>query len=110
MLEYVHNFIGALAFSIFVECLVVVGLSFLLRKDKSLFLVAALGTVCTIPYVWFVFPTIFWYSGSLIVWVGEGLAFVVEAFLYKFVGRLTWRYALLFSLLANLASYALGKI
>lgn len=110
MIDYVLQFINALAFSIVVESLVVLILCLIFKQDKRIFLIAALGTLCTIPYVWFVFPTLFWYSSSLIVYLGEGFAFSFEAILYKVLGKLSWRYAIIFSFLANFASYFLGKI
>lgn len=110
MLDYVHNFLGGLIFSVVTESLVILLLCSLFKKDKRLFLIAALGTLCTIPYVWFVFPTLFWYSSGLIIWLGESFAFLFEAVLYKVLGKLTWKYALLFSFCANFASYFFGKI
>lgn len=110
MLDYVQQFLNALVFSVVIESLVILFLCKVFKKDKRIFLIAALGTLCTIPYVWFVFPTLFWYSSSMVVSFGEGFAFLFEAILYKTLGKLSWRYALAFSFLANLASYFLGKI
>ncbi len=110
MLEYVQQFIQALIFSIVIESFVVFVLCLIFKQDKRGVLIAVLGTFCTIPYVWFVFPTLFWYSSSIIIYLGEGFAFLFEAILYKMLGKLRWKYAILFSLLANFASYFLGKI
>jgi len=110
MLDYVHHFLSGLILSVVIESLVILLLCFLLKKDKRLFLIAVFGTFCTIPYVWFVFPTLFWYSSGLIIWLGESFAFLFEAVLYKILGKLTWKHALLFSFCANLASYFFGKI
>lgn len=110
MLDYVQQFLNALAFSVIVESIVVLFLCAVLKKDKWIFSIAALGTLCTIPYVWFIFPTLFWYSSSMIVYFGEGFAFLFESVLYKTIGKLSWRYAVIFSFLANFASYFLGKI
>ncbi|OIP66335.1 MAG: hypothetical protein COV32_02170 [Candidatus Yonathbacteria bacterium CG10_big_fil_rev_8_21_14_0_10_43_136] len=109
MLTYVHQFIGALTFSVFVESIVVVFLCVFLKKDKRLSLLAVLGTLLTIPYVWFVFPTLFWYSASLALYLGEGSYFLFEAMLYKILGKFNWKQALFFSFLATLASYFLGR-
>ena len=110
MLDYVHQFLDSLTFSVVVESLVVLFLCILFKKDKRIFLVAVLGTSCTIPYVWFVFPTLFWYSSMLSIYVGECFAFLFEAVLYKVLGKLSWKHALLFSFLANVSSYFLGKV
>lgn len=110
MLDYVQLFLSALGFSVIIESLAVLLLCMVFKKDRRIFWVAILGTLCTIPYVWFVFPTIFWYSSSMIVYLGEGSAFLFEAILYKTLGKLSWKYAVLFSFLANASSYFLGKI
>lgn len=110
MLSYVYHFLHALTFSVIVESAFVLALCFLLKKDKRIALLAGFGTMLTIPYVWFVFPTLLWYSSSLAILSAEGFAFVGEALIYKYVGKLSWKYALVFSLLANAASYFLGKL
>jgi len=110
MLEYVHEFIRALLFSVIVESVTVVLLCRFFKQDRRAIFVAAFGTLCTIPYVWFVFPTLFWYSSALATMIGEGFAFLFEAFFYKMIGRLSWRLAFLFSLVANAASYFLFKL
>jgi len=110
MLDYVHHFLYSLIFSILTESFAVYLLCVYLKKDRRIFLITALGTLCTIPYVWFVFPTVFWYSLSAIIFIGESFAFLFEALLYKILGKLSWKHALLFSLLANITSYFLGKI
>ncbi|HQU07893.1 MAG: hypothetical protein B7X04_02375 [Parcubacteria group bacterium 21-54-25] len=114
MLIYVHQFLNALVFSALVEGAVVLLLCLLLRKGRQTILatisVAVFGTMGTIPYVWFVFPTIFWYSANTALYTAEGFAFVAEALLYRFVGKLSMRQAFLFSLLANAASYFLGRV
>ena len=127
MLTYVHNFISSLVFSAIVESITVVILFQLLRLSKvasrlnltstsnqtsrlKLVIVASIGTMFTIPYVWFVFPTLLWDKANYIVIVGESFAVIVEALFYRYFARLDWKYAFIFSLLANIASYALGKI
>lgn len=105
MLLYVHRFLGALAFSIIIEAFVILLLCYFLKKDLRISYIAVLGTLCTEPYVWFIFPTIFWYSSNFITFSGELSAFLFEALLYKFLGKLTWKMALLFSFAANAISY-----
>lgn len=109
MLLYVHRFLLAASFSAIIEALVVLLLCFLFKKDSRISLVAVLGTICTEPYVWFVFPALFWYSSGLIVIAGEFTAFLFEAVLYKFLGKLTWKMALLFSFAANTISYLVWR-
>jgi hypothetical protein len=109
MLVYTSNFLQALLFTIIIEAIVILLLCYLLKKDFRISIVSVLGNICTVPYVWFVFPAIFWYSSNLIVVSGESAAFLFEAVLYKFLGKLSWKMAFLFSLLANVASFFLGK-
>lgn len=110
MITYVYQFLHALTFSVITETVIVLLLCIILKKDKRISLIAGLGTVCTIPYVWFVFPTIFWYSASTTVYLAELFAFLLEVLLYKIIGKVSWKYAILFSLVANSASYFLGKL
>lgn len=109
MLVYVTHFLWALLFTIAIEGLVVLALCYFLRKDFWITVISVFGNLCTVPYVWFIFPTVFWYSSSLIVISGELTAFLVEAIVYKLFGKLTWKMAFLFSLIANLASYLLWR-
>jgi hypothetical protein len=109
MLVYVSHFWGALFSTIIIEALVIAALCYFFKKDFRIVVVSVLGNICTVPYVWFVFPTLFWYSSGLILISGESFAFLFEAILYKYLGKLSWKMALLFSLLANAASYLLWR-
>jgi hypothetical protein len=110
MLVYVTHFLWALFFTVTSEALIVLALCYFLKKDFRIAVISIFGNLCTVPYVWFVFPTIFWYSSGLILISGESFAFLFEAVLYKYLGKLTWKMALLFSLLANAASYLLWRL
>ncbi len=109
MLVYIHQFFEALVFSGVTEAVVVLLLCVVLKKNARTMIatasVAFFGTAATIPYVWFVFPTIFWYSSTLSLYFAEGFAFFAEALLYKFIGKLSLRQALVFSLVANSVSF-----
>lgn len=109
MLIYVYQFLHALLFSVVIESFTVLFLCYFLKKNTRIAFVAALGTILTIPYVWFVFPTVFWYSSSTSLFLAELFAFIFEVVLYKTLGKLPWKYALLFSAVANSLSYFLGK-
>jgi hypothetical protein len=109
MLVYISHFWGALLSTIIIEAFVVLLLCYFFKKDFRIVVVSVLGNICTLPYVWFVFPTVFWYSSGLILISGESFAFLFEAVLYKYLGKLNWKMALLFSLLANAASYLLWR-
>ncbi len=112
MLTYVRLFLQGLAFSCSVEALVAFGVVFFLKKEnrKGAVLVAIFGTALTIPYVWFVFPTLFFYSPILIIIIGETFAFVVEALIYKYSCNYSFKFAFFLSFIANIASYGLGLL
>lgn len=73
-------------------------------------LVAAVGTALTIPYVWFVFPTLFYASPLFIVAIGEAFAVVAETLLYRYAAEASWKFALACSCIANAASYIVGQL
>lgn len=112
MLAYAYLFLKSLVFSCVVETSVA-GTFVRVTKNGEVLravLVAIVGTALTIPYVWFVFPTLLYFSPIAIILVGETFAFLVEGFLYAYFCGLSLRFALLLSLVANLASYLLGKL
>jgi hypothetical protein len=110
MLAYVHHFLSSLLFSVTVETVSVFLLAIIFKKNKSISLLAGFGTALTIPYVWFVFPTLLWYSSSLSIILAECFAFLVEACIYKLFGKVSWKIALFFSFIANTVSFFLGKL
>jgi len=116
MLHYVDSFILYLAITIVTETLVVL---VLIRKffkfssnGLSIGLILSAGILAnalTLPYVWFVFPYLFLGSFVLAITVAEFFALFVEATFYKLFLKLTWKQSLVVSLMANLASFLLGK-
>jgi hypothetical protein len=110
MLDYVHRFLEALLFSAVIEGAVVLALCAVFKKEKWISWIAVFGTLCTIPYVWFVFPTLFWYAAGLGTFIAESFALLFEAALYRVIGKLNWRNALLFSFIANAISYGLPRL
>ncbi len=58
----------------------------------------------TLPYLWFVFPSIFWYGYLLhIFW--ELIVIFIESIILKFVFDLSFSKSFIISLIVNLASY-----
>lgn len=110
MLIYLHQFFLALVFSCVIESAVIFFLASVFKKRKIISLLAIFGTMFTIPYVWYVFPTLFWYNQTLVLVFGESFAFIVEACIYKYFGKISWKQAILFSFLANMASYYIWKL
>lgn len=110
MLAYAHQFLANLSFSLIVESGVALLLYRAIWKTWSTQLVTAaiIGTTLTIPYVWFVFPTLLWEFPILIIVVGEVVAVCAETVLYRYLCALSWKQAATISIAANAASYLLG--
>jgi hypothetical protein len=69
-----------------------------------------LAQVATHPAVWFIFPELHLARGLFLL-AAESWAVVAETLIYRFVfPTLTWRRALLVSVLANAASVGVGML
>jgi hypothetical protein len=110
MLSYVYHFLSALVFSCAVESFTVLALCVALKQNKKTAYLGAVGTLLTIPYVWFVFPVVFWSERTVALPLAELFAFVIEVFVYRFFGKVHWKIAITFSFLANLMSYMLWQL
>lgn len=110
MLSYVYHFLEALIFSCVVEGITIFILCTALKQNKKIAYLGALGTMLTIPYVWFIFPVVFWSKLTLALPLAEFFAFLVETFIYRFYGKVSWKVAILFSFFANLMSFILWKL
>lgn len=113
--EYIHRFLTSFAFTEIVEISVLfIFVRFALKNyflsRVKIFFAGFLASFATIPYVWFVFPSIAnWTRESSLV-VSEPFVFAVEALLYRAVLGLEVKHAFLVSLLANLSSFVLGPL
>lgn len=117
MLTYVHQFLLSWAFTIVVETAVFIALvriGFKIPRKRisttKLLLGGLFASSITIPWVWFVFPVLFYSSITVAVAIGEAFAFVMEAIFYVFAFEFSVRRAILISLVANAASFLLGLI
>jgi hypothetical protein len=117
MLLYVHHFIVNWAITLLIETpifILLVRCYFkILAKDISLsrlILGGIFASTITIPWVWFIFPVLFYNSIPLAVAIAEVLTFIVEAVFYWLAFRLPWRQAIIISFFANLASFAIGSL
>ncbi|HUO49974.1 MAG TPA: hypothetical protein VMU25_00120 [Candidatus Paceibacterota bacterium] len=108
----VHHFLSSLIFTDVVETAVLffmLRLVFKLRISTSQIIFAGLyASFSTIAYVWFVFPYLLAWSPGVSTFFAELFAFLVEALFYRFVLRISWKTALLASLVCNAFSYFLG--
>lgn len=113
-IEYTHRFIVSAIATMTIEG--VVGLLlfvyFLSRKEEHLhlsklkvFLTTFFVSMFTLPYVWFIFPTLAMWTRNTSLWFSELFIFSVEAIVYRIFLKLPWRWAIAVSLIANLASY-----
>ena len=104
----------ALPLTLAVELAVVWGYGRITRKPiRRVFWVCLGANAITLPCVWLAGGLGFMFSGVAVVgWLllalAEGGAWAVEAVLYTAVGRLTLLHGVLLSLVANLASVAIG--
>ena len=117
MLAYVHQFLLSWAFTIAIETFVFIAfvrIWFKIPRERistiKLLLGGLFASSITIPWVWFVFPVLFYNSLTVAVAVGEVFAFVIEAIFYVFAFEFSARRAILVSLGANAASFLLGLI
>ena len=113
-LEYTHRFFVSLLATTLIEGLVVLLIFIFLMQKRAgfshlkklqVFLVGMSVSVCTLPYVWYVFPTSFSWPRETSLQFSEPFIFVFEVILYRFLMKIPWKWAFLLSLLANLASY-----
>lgn len=113
-ITYTHNFLTSALATMTIEGLVglLLFVYFLSRKEEhlhlkklSVFLATFFVSMFTLPYVWFIFPTLMMWTRNTSLWFSEFFIFSVEAIVYRFFLKLPWRWAILISLIANLASY-----
>ena len=110
---YLQKFITALVSTDIIETIILFYLLwyFLKKRDNSsqkIIIIGLLASFATLPYVWFVFPSLIGVSYSLYLVVAELFAFIIEAILYRYALNLTWKVAFLASFLCNLASLLFG--
>jgi hypothetical protein len=115
MFSYTLQFLGSTIYSILVEVMVVALLIRFVLKLKNIYwynIVTAgtFATLATIPYVWYIFPILFYYSSTTGLLLGEIFAVVVETIVYTLWLRLPLDKAFMIVLLANLVSYYTGVI
>jgi hypothetical protein len=67
-----------------------------------------LASFATIPYLWYILP-LFW-RGYTLIFIGEGLVAIVEMVILKNILKIDWSKALMFSLIANVASFLVGLL
>ena len=116
LLDFTHSFLQSLVFTTAVEtATILIVIRKIFKKStrdvsiQKLIGIGIFASFATLPYVWYVFPSLLQPFSSAIL-VGEIFAVVVEAVFYVIVFPLTKKQALILSLIANVASYTLGKL
>ncbi len=71
---------------------------------------ATAGSLVTHPLLWFAVLEFWWRLGDITVPLFEGVVVLVETLAYRLLATKSWRTALLFSIIANLASWGLGFV
>jgi hypothetical protein len=117
MLTYTYRFLFALVFTIFIETII---LWIFIRKifkfkdgrfsNLNIIFAGIMASFSTIPYVWYVFPILIYWSFKLSLILSEVFAFLVEAIFYRFYFDVKFRYSLLISFVCNLFSWGLGYL
>lgn len=112
---YVYSFLTSAVFTISIEMIV---LSFLLlfvfKKSfysvKDLVTAGIFASSMTIPYVWFVFPFVTFWSRSESLFVSEPVVTIIEAIFYHLYLKLDLKRSFVISIACNLTSFLLGPI
>jgi len=112
MLAYTYHFVFALLANCILESVTVVVLvRWMCGKGQESISINKLIATCifanmlTLPYVWYVFPYIFYQSYTVALCIGELFAFLLEAAFYAFYLGLSVRQALIVSFCANALSF-----
>lgn len=106
-------FLVSLSLTIVIESAVLLFISRVFWRDlkldnKRFYISAALPSLLTLPYLWFVFPLFL--PDHMVIAVGEMAVVLAEALLLKFLLGISWQRSALASLLCNLSSYVVGVL
>ena len=114
-IPYETLFVYALIMSIVIETIVLILLlKSLFKKEAAkikigqMIFTGIIATAVTIPYLWFVLPSLM--SGSIYVIVGEVLVFLVEGVIINQILKLKMSTSMIVSFICNLVSFLLGLL
>jgi hypothetical protein len=95
------------AITLALEALIILIFVLFKKVPKRIFLGLLIGNIISVPFVWFV-SYIFPLAG--IIYIAEAIVVVFEAWIFRIFSRraLSWKMALLISLLINIVSFFLG--
>ena len=75
-------------------------------KNSRIFFSAAIASILTLPYLWFVMPS--YINATYYLFIGEFIVFLVEAIIYWQLFEIKYWKAILISLIANILSFVVG--
>jgi len=114
---YEYKFLISLSLTLAIEVPVLFLLARLLLKISSskvsgalLLFAGLIASFSTLPYLWFIFPTLFNNIRSWYIVSAELFAFMTESIIYYFILRISLKKATLLSLFCNLTSFLLGVV
>lgn len=115
LVSLIHRFITSLVFTITVETIVLyLILRFVLKNQglspKKIISAGFFASFSTIPYVWFVFPSLLPVPKNTIILYSELFAFILETIFYRIFLKTNLKTSFMLSLLCNSTSYFLGPI
>lgn len=111
------RFGNALENSILIECVVMLLLfgvitnqrQYSVRLNFEIFLVTIVGTMFTLPIIWFLFPVLK-LPTLLYIILAEAFAITIEAWWYSLCLKIDQSDAFTLSFVANMASFVMGMI
>lgn len=109
MTNIIQWFLIALCMTILIETVV---LYLLVRRQvpiKKLLLWSIFASFSTLPYVWFIIPKIIT-SPIIHTTIAEIFAVFIEAYIYTHYREINYKKAIIYSLLANAASFTLWNL
>jgi hypothetical protein len=114
MYSYTLTFIAATTYSIVVETIIVMLLiRFVLKSiqipPRTIIGTCFIATFATIPYVWYVFPILWYHSIFVSILFSEIFAVFIETTIYTMMLKITLRQAFILAFLANIVSYFSGS-
>lgn len=117
MLSYTYQFLFFAVFTIVVETVVLFLLArkvFKIDKQtlstRKIVATGIFASMITLPYVWYVLPTLVYWSYDLQLGIAEVLAVALEAIFYCVFLLPRWKWAILASVVCNAASFFLAVI
>jgi hypothetical protein len=79
-----------------------------IKNTKTIF-VSLLASLLTLPYFWFILPAYITDRTTYLI-IGETIIIIIEAIIYWYLLKISFKQALIISIIANTASASLGTL